>query len=116
MDDRCEKPWRYTIGGSGGYSERSFMFACLRVSNIKESVAFFTEVLVVEAGPMPLARQPGSQYEPSQANNEVFELWRRFAGFLLSPAKKGTYADPGGLLGEFTIIADDSTGLDIISR
>ena len=80
-----------------GIARDPFMFACLRVSNIKESVAFFTEVLGMREGPMPLARQPGSQYEPSQANNEVFLNYGGDSyGFLLSPAKKGTYVDPGG--------------------
>lgn len=93
-----------------GITRDPFMLACLRVSNLKESVAFFTEVLGMQIGPMPLARQPGSQYEPPQAKGEVFLNYGGDSyGVLLSPAKKGSSVNPGGLLGEFTIVADDST-------
>ncbi len=92
-----------------GITRDPFMFACLRVSNLKESVAFFTNVLGMQQGPMPLARQPGSQYEPPQAKGDIFMNYGGDTyGLLLTPAKKGTRVDPGGLLGEFTILADDS--------
>lgn len=91
-----------------GIARDPFMLASLRVQNMKQSLAFFTEEMGMKVMPMPLARQEGSQYEPQQPKDSVFVSYGEdLFGLLLEPSPKGAKINPGGLLSEFTIIADE---------
>lgn len=91
-----------------GIARDPFMLASLRVQNMKQSVAFFTEEMGMKVMPMPIARQEGSQFEPQQPKNSVFVSYGEdLFGLLLEPSPKEAKVNPGGLLSEFTIIADE---------
>ena len=93
-----------------GIARDPFMYACLRVQNMKESVAFFTEEMGMKVMPMPIARQAGSQYEPQQAKDAVFVSYGEdLFGLLLERSPKKAKINPGGLLSEITILADEKS-------
>ena len=76
---------------------------------MKESVTFFTEGLGMKVMRMPIARQEGSQFEPQQPKDAVYVSYAEdLFGLLLVPSPKGMKINPGGLLSEFTIVADDN--------
>jgi hypothetical protein len=92
-----------------GIARDPFMFASLSVQNMKESLAFFCDEMGMTQMPMPLARQKGSQYEPQQPKESIFLSYGEdLFGLLLQQAPRRTKVNPGGLLGEITVLADDS--------
>lgn len=85
------------------------MLTCLRVSNIAASKKFFCEDLGMSVYPVPLARQPGSQYEPEPIKDSVFVSYGPDElGILLVPAEKGKQVRVGSVLDHMTIVVDDS--------
>jgi len=86
------------------------MLACLRVSDVAASVKFFTNELGMRTLPLPLARQPGSDFEPPQPPGSAYVGYGVDSfGLLLVPGAKG---DPplsvGNALAGFTVVYDDA--------
>lgn len=92
-----------------GVARDPIMLTCLRVSNMAASKKFFCDDLGMSVYPMPLARQPGSQYEPEPIKDSVFVSYGPDElGILLVPAEKGKQVRVGSLLHHMTIIVDDA--------
>ena len=86
------------------------MLACLLVSDIKASTAFFKDELGMQELSFPLSRSVGSDFEPQQPKSSIYLGYGSDSmGVLLIPAPKGSpKINVGSQLDAFTIVADDS--------
>mmetsp|Transcript_12835 Transcript_12835/g.19281 ORF Transcript_12835/g.19281 Transcript_12835/m.19281 type:complete len:385 (+) Transcript_12835:1-1155(+) len=94
-----------------GITRDPIMIACIRVSNLQQSIQFFTETMGMSQLPFPLSRAPGSAFEPAMPKDAVYMGYSESSmGVLLKPTIKG---DPplrvGSQLNGFTVIVDDSS-------
>ena len=92
-----------------GVARDPLMVACIRVSNMQQSVDFFTQELGMRPTPYPFARAAGSTFEQQQPDKSVFLSFAKDSlGLLLVPSGKG---DPplnvGNELKAFNLIVDD---------
>jgi len=121
-----------------GIARDPLMLACLRVSDVQQSVAFFTEQLGMKVMPTPLARSEGSEFEPAVRKDAVFVGYGKdLFGLLLVPlamsassstskrqqrindkAAAAASSAPlvlGDMLGAFTIVIDDKASKDTLA-
>ena len=88
------------------------MLVALKVSNIKDSIDFFTTQMGMSVQPFPLARKAGSNFEEQQVKDSVYLSYTPDSlGILLLPPAKKALSPPsaGSQLNAFTFIVDDSS-------
>jgi hypothetical protein len=105
MDSRDKIPLELVVG----ISRDPIMLACIRVSNMKESIRFFIDKLGMSEQPFPLARQPGSNFEQVQSPGSTFLSYAPDTmGLLLVPSKpKDIPLEVGNELRSFNFVVDD---------
>jgi len=92
-----------------GENRDPIMTVSLNVSNLKDSLSFFTNVLGMKPLPFPLARPAGSQFEPPQPPNSIYLGYSpNTMGVLLQEAEKGKPLNIGNRLRYLKIVYDDS--------
>lgn len=88
------------------------MLASLQVSNMADSVDFFTRKLGMKTLLFPLARQKGSAFEPTPPKDSIFMGYGADTmGLLLVPFSKNKASpvlDVGNVLRGFKIVVDTS--------
>lgn len=83
------------------------MFVAVKVKDLKKSVQWYTDVAGMSKFPYPLARAPGSPFEPLQPRDSVFMAYEGEAfGVLLVPAARGETVNPGGVFSA-SFLAED---------
>ena len=93
-----------------GIRRDPLMFACISVSNIDQTVKFLSEELGMKEMPLPLARNPGSEFEPQPQKGDIYMGYSPDTmGFLLTPLPKGVKLSIGTQLNGFNIIVDDKS-------
>lgn len=94
-----------------GIARDPIMAIGLRVSNLEESLEFFTSELGMKELPFPLARQKNSIFEPQEpAGCRYVGYGENSLGIILLPvAKNSPPLVVGNQLDRFTIVYDDST-------
>ena len=91
-----------------GIRRDPLMCVCIAVSNIDQTVKFLSEELGMKQMPLPLARNPGSEFEPQPQKGDVYMGYTPDTmGFLLTPVPKGARLSLGTQLNGFNIIVDD---------
>lgn len=102
-----------------GISRDPIMAVNLKVTDLKQSLEFFTQVLGMKELPFPLARQEGSQFEPQQTTGSAFVGYGSDSfGIILTPPtttnkkRANTPAipaiSPGSQFNKIGIVFDDS--------
>lgn len=83
------------------------MFVTIKVKDLKRSIEWYTDIAGMTQLPYPLARAPGSPFEPEQAKNSVFMAYEEGAfGVLLLPAERGESLNPGSAF-SLSVLTDD---------
>lgn len=83
------------------------MFVAIKVKDLKRSITWYTDIAGMTQSPYPLARAPGSPFEPEQPKNSVFMAYEGDAfGVLLLPAGRGETLNPGSAF-SLSVLADD---------
>jgi hypothetical protein len=109
IDSSNKIPYEVVVG----LARDPIMLACLRVSNLKQSLQFFLNELGMQVLPFPYSRTKGSVFEPQEAVDSVFVGYGVDSlGLLLQPQPKN--ASPlriGSQLNGFTIVANDDSNI-----
>ena len=99
-----------------GVARDPLMAVGLRVTNMEDSTAFFTDQLGMKVLPFPLARQKNSIFEPQEPSGSRYLGYSENSlGIILLPSPKN--APPltvGDQIDKFTIVYDDSKDSTII--
>ncbi|CAM9532821.1 unnamed protein product [Ascophyllum nodosum] len=83
------------------------MFVAVKVKDLTRSIKWYTDVAGMNQLPYPLARAPGSPFEPEQPKNSVFMAYEGEAfGILLLPAGRGESVNAGSAF-SLSILAED---------
>ena len=92
-----------------GVARDPLMLACIRVSNMQQSVDFFSKDLGMKQMPFPFARAPGSTFEQQQPDKSVFLSFAKDSmGLLLVPGgKEDPPLNVGTELKAFNFVVDD---------
>lgn len=94
-----------------GIARDPVMMACIRVRDMRESLQFFIEKLGMTVLQFPLARTPGSQFEPDQPKGSTcIGYGDDSLKLLLIPSgPKDPPIQIGSMLQGITIVFDDSS-------
>lgn len=83
------------------------MFVVVKVKDLKKSMQWYTDVAGMTNFPYPLARAPGSPFEPDQPKDSVFMAYEGQAfGVVLVPAAKNEAVSPGSVF-SVSVLAED---------
>lgn len=83
------------------------MFIALKVADMTKSIAWYTDVAGMTKMPYPLARAPGSPFEPLQPKKSVFMAYEGEAfGVLLIPMERGEIIRPGSFYSLAVLVED----------
>ena len=93
-----------------GITSDPLMCVCIAVSNIDQTINFLSQELGMKQLDLPLARTPGSEFEPQPQKGDVYMGYSTDTmGFLLTPISKGSKISIGTQLNGFNIIVDDKS-------
>lgn len=82
-------------------------FVAVKVADTKKSIAWYTDVAGMQKMPYPLARAPGSVFEPAQPKDSVFMAYEGGAfGVLLVPRERGEVIRPGSFVSLAVLVED----------
>jgi hypothetical protein len=106
-------PYEFTVG----VARDPLMTVGISVSNMQQSVKFFTESLGMQILPFNLARTLGSNFENQpQKGDKYVGYSNNTLGFWLTQTKKGEKVDVGSVVDSFNIVVDDSVEKDMIPQ
>lgn len=94
------------------------MFTAVKVKDLQKSIQWYTDIAGMTKFPYPLARAPGSPFEPEQPKNSVFMAYEANAfGMVLVPAAKDERLNVGSILSLSVLVEDvDKTAEDLGGR
>ena len=105
-------PYEFTVG----VARDPLMTVGIAVSNMQQSVKFFTESLGMKVLPFNLARTPGSNFEAQPKKGDTYVGYsNNTLGFWLTQAKGGK-VDVGSVLDSFNIVVDDTVDREMIPK
>jgi hypothetical protein len=104
LDSPAGVPYQVVVG----IARDPLMMACIRVSSVADSQAFFTQQLGMQVLPFPLSRAVGSAFEAAPPKGSVYVGYGESSmGLLLVAPEKNEVVNVGSLLQAFTIVVDN---------